>query len=75
MTHSQLVDEVMNLPDKDRAELALALIRSLGQAPGGELARDEADWHRAWGVELERRMADVRSGKAKTIPAADVFRR
>jgi hypothetical protein len=35
----------------------------------------EADWEAAWVAESERRLQEVREGKMKEIPAAEVFAR
>ncbi len=56
------------LPANQRAELARFLIESL------DIVSDE-DAGAAWDVELARRIAMVKSGKAITEPAEDVFAR
>ncbi|MEN9572768.1 MAG: putative addiction module component [Verrucomicrobiota bacterium] len=53
------------LPTKDRAYLAERLIASL----------DESELEQQWTGEAIRRRDEVRSGKVKPIPAADVYRR
>lgn len=53
------------LPTKDRAYLAERLIASL----------DESELEQQWAGEAIRRRDEVRSGKVKPIPAADVYRR
>ncbi len=56
---------VEQLPTKDRAYLAERLIASL----------DEGDVEQQWTKEAVRRRDEVRSGKVKPIPAAEVYRR
>lgn len=59
---------VEQLPTKDRAYLAERLIASL----------DEGDMEQQWASEASeamRRRDEVRSGKVKSIPAAEVYRR
>lgn len=60
-----LAATVENLPSKDRAFLAERLIASL----------EDADIERQWMDEAIRRRDEVRSGKVKAIPAAEVYRR
>ena len=64
----ELEAEVMNLSLEGRAQLAEKLILSL-DAPSGE------ENLRLWVVEAERRLKELREGKAKEIPAEEVFRR
>ena len=60
--------KVMSLGIEDRARLAEKLILSLDAPPDEENLR-------LWVAEAERRLRELRSGKAKEIPARDVFRR
>jgi len=64
----ELEAEVMNLSLEGRAQLVEKLILSL-DAPSGE------ENLRLWVVEAERRLKELREGKAKEIPAEEVFRR
>ncbi|MDO9585380.1 MAG: addiction module protein, partial [Syntrophales bacterium] len=64
----ELEAEVMNLSLEGRAQLAEKLILSL-DAPSGE------ENLRLWVVEAERRLKELREGKAKEVPAEEVFRR
>jgi primosomal protein N'' len=56
---------VEQLPSKDRAFLAERLLASL----------EDSDIERQWIDEAVRRRDEVRSGKVKTVPAAEVYRR
>jgi putative addiction module component (TIGR02574 family) len=60
-----IADSVEQLPAKDRAFLAEHLIASL----------DDVDLEQQWAREALRRRDEVRSGKVKPIPAAEVYRR
>jgi len=60
--------KVMKLAIEDRARLAEKLILSL-DAPA------EEENLRLWVAEAERRLQELRAGKAKEISARDVFRR
>lgn len=58
---NQLLEQAMTLPEGERRELALRLLRSLGTA-------EDQDIMEAWYDEAERRLADVREGRAQTVP-------
>lgn len=65
-TARKLRDDALALPLGEREELALDLLASL--EPG------DPDWEDAWASELDRRLADVRSGAVKTVAWEDVKR-
>jgi putative addiction module component (TIGR02574 family) len=58
---SELLQKALELSEEERAELAGSLIESL------DTTVDEAAGV-AWNEEIARRIADLDSGKAKTIP-------
>ena len=60
-----IAETVEQLPAKERVYLAERLIASL----------DEAELETAWADEAIRRRDEVRSGKVKTVPAAEAYRR
>lgn len=68
MNDEQLEAEVMKLGLEAKARLAEKLILSL-DAPSDE------ENLRLWVAEAERRLRDLREGRAKEIPAEEVFRR
>ena len=68
MNDEQLEAEIMKLGLDARARLAEKLLLSL-DAPSDE------ENLRLWVVEAERRLKDLREGRAKEIPAEEVFRR
>ena len=57
---------LLELPPQERLRLGETLIESVG-----EFIDDETT--EAWRVEIERRIADWKSGAVKPIPAAEVF--
>jgi putative addiction module component (TIGR02574 family) len=63
--------EILQLSTEERAYLAQRLIESLDD----EEMDDPAEVERAWELEIERRVADYRSGKLETIPAEEVRRK
>lgn len=68
MEAGELLKHALSLPDKERAELASSLIDSLDPAV-------DADSESAWQEEIARRLAEVESGKAKTVPWDEVRRK
>ncbi len=62
-----LVAAALSLPEKQRAELAGRLLRSLDELP-------ESEWEAKWATESERRLAEVRAGRMTERPAEEVFR-
>ena len=61
----ELYEQASHLPAEDRAELAGRLLESI-EEPADEGVEE------AWAAEIERRIADYRAGKVKTIPWAEV---
>jgi len=72
MTHeaSDLLKKALALPAEERAELAGSLLESLD-----DVQDDPKAVEAAWNVEITRRIADLDSGKAKTIPWEEVRHR
>ena len=65
---AELKHKASQLSERERAELALALIESLdGEVDTGV---DEA-----WQVEIERRIAEIDRGEVELIPGDEVFAR
>ena len=60
-----LLQKALALSEEERAELASSLIDSLD-------ATVDEDAQSAWDQELAKRIADINSGKAKTIPWEEV---
>jgi putative addiction module component (TIGR02574 family) len=77
-TLERLKQEITGLSQKERAELAAFLVDSLDAAELAELDGDLDDGtpeeiQAAWRMEIERRLAQIRSGTVKGIPAEEVF--
>jgi putative addiction module component (TIGR02574 family) len=53
--------EALQLPPKARADIAGTLLRSLD-------SREDPNVEEAWAAEVDRRVAEVDSGKVKLIP-------
>ena len=58
---SELLQKALSLSEEERAELAASLLESL------DATVDQAG-EAAWNEEIARRIDDLESGKAKTIP-------
>lgn len=61
----ELYEQASHLSTEDRAELAGKLLESIEDPP------DEGV-EEAWAAEIERRIAEYRAGRVKTIPWAEV---
>ncbi|SFH09984.1 putative addiction module component, TIGR02574 family [Desulfotomaculum arcticum] len=67
MDQKELEKKVMQLSLEARARLAEKLILSL------DVPSEEENLH-LWVAEAERRLNELREGKAKEVPAKEVFR-
>lgn len=65
-TADLLLQDVLGLPTKKRAELALRIMESLDGEPS-------QDVEAAWAAEVRDRVDALRAGEASTRPAAEVF--
>jgi putative addiction module component (TIGR02574 family) len=66
-TQLEIVEaQALSLAAEERAQLADRLIASLF---------DDQDIEEAWAVEVERRIKDIESGRAKLIPASEAIAR
>ena len=64
MVPTEMLAEMLRLPEEERARLALELIRSLDGEP--EVGADEE-----WDAEIDRRGAEVDAGTAETVTLAE----
>ena len=62
-----LIAKALLLPVEVRTQLAEKLLRSLNPS------RKEID--EAWAAEAEKRVQEIRTGKVKTIPGGEVFKK
>jgi putative addiction module component (TIGR02574 family) len=67
-----LKTQLEKLPDRDRAELAVFLIRSLDEEVD---AGTDAGWDAAWDEELARRWQEIESGAVRGEPGEEVLAR
>jgi hypothetical protein len=66
-----LLEQALQLPEKERSSLIARLLRSLESMDDEELAPDA--WEAAWTEELDRRMRGTRNG-ADLVDGDAVFR-
>jgi putative addiction module component (TIGR02574 family) len=62
-----LLEKALSLSERERADLACSLIDSLD--PSVDQGAEDA-----WNEEIARRIADLDSGKAKTVPWDEIRR-
>ena len=67
-TARKVLEEALNLPDEERADVAAALLESLDGPP-------DPGVEEAWREEIARRLQEVREGKVQLIPWQEVRRR
>ena len=63
----ELFDEAVSLPIEIRMQLVDKLLRSLHPV--------EKEIDELWATEAEKRVEDIKSGKVKTIPGDEVFKK
>lgn len=70
MAHSlaDIEDDALQLPDEDRARLAVRLLASLEDEAGSP-----EEIEKLWVAEAERRFRELRDGVVQGIAARDVF--
>lgn len=61
-----LLEEALDLPESERAELAAALLRSLDP----EYSSPEIE--AAWAIEIQKRIRSIDAGEVKMIPWEEV---
>ena len=59
-------EEALKLTVEERAHLADRLLASLSE---------DAEVEEAWAIEVERRVADIESGRTHVVPAAEAIAR
>lgn len=62
----ELEQKASQLPDDERAQLALFLLESLEPTEDGEIEE-------AWRIEAESRLSEIERGAALLVPAEEVF--
>lgn len=65
-TLKQLTHDALELPVRERAELAHVLIASIDESTDPGISS-------AWDEELKKRVREIKEGRVKGIPAEEVF--
>ncbi len=68
-----LIATAMQLPLSQRVALANAMLNSIDSANDSDTTQDEID--AAWDTEIGRRIEDIDSGRVKTVPSSEVWKR
>ena len=68
MDSKQILLDALQLSDEERAAIAGELIESLD-------TEVDADAEAAWAAEIHRRVQELRTGRAQTVPWAEARRR
>jgi putative addiction module component (TIGR02574 family) len=63
---SRILNEVLELPAHERAELVERILDSLGEAPDPERLK-------RWAVETESRLDAIERGELETLPGEEVL--
>jgi putative addiction module component (TIGR02574 family) len=63
----KIIDEAISLPVEIRAKIIEKLLHSLNPI--------RAELDELWAEEAEKRVSDLKSGRVKTIPGKDVFKK
>ena len=71
LPRERLENEVLKLPQEERARLVELILRSLESDFPEE---NQTDVDAAWEAEIERRVSDIKSGRVRPIPGEDVFK-
>jgi putative addiction module component (TIGR02574 family) len=66
----QIFKQVLAMPRKARVSLRRQLDKSLSE--DGEEKISKKEWNRAWKAELDKRMAEIDSGRVKCVPYSEV---
>jgi putative addiction module component (TIGR02574 family) len=61
ITSQEILNTALQLPDKDRADLAASLIESLDRS-------FDSDTQAIWAEEVSRRLAELDSGTVRAVP-------
>ena len=69
----QVLKQALRLPQRERATLVAELLRTLDDEGDEGLTQEE--WETAWAAEINRRVREIREGKAELIDGDEALRR
>ena len=67
----QLIATALELTPDDRVVVANAILASLKDSPGCHVSAEVQD---AWSDEIRNRIADIDSGRVKTLPSSEAWK-
>lgn len=70
---NDLIATAMQLPISERVALANAMLSSIEPASDADVSQVEAD--AAWDAEIAQRIDDIDSGRVRTVPSSEVWKR
>lgn len=71
MSTAARIEELLALPDEDRAEIAGALMDSLDRSTRSDDV--ELEWERRWAAEAERRLDEYQRGVVQAVSAQEAI--
>ena len=69
----QILEQALRLPQRERATLVGELLRTLDDENDEGLTQEE--WEKAWAAEIDRRVSEIREGKAELIDGDEALKR
>ncbi len=69
----QVLEQALRLPQRERAALVAELLRTLDDEGDEGLTQEE--WEKAWAAEIDRRVSEIREGKAELIEGDEALKR
>lgn len=66
-----LLDQALKLPEEERGELAISLLRSLGPDGGDEPGVQELE--AMWSAELDQRIREIHDGSVELVDGDEVL--
>jgi len=75
MAMQDVLDAALQLPSKERGELAEKLLESLGDDGAEDRVDEKFEYEAEWTNEIDRRMKEIREGRAKLVDGEEVLAR
>lgn len=69
----QVLKQALRLPQRERATLVEELLRTLDD--NGDESLTQEEWEKAWAAEINRRVREIREGKAELIDGDEALRK
>lgn len=69
----QVLQQALRLSQRERGTLVAELLRTHDDEPDEGLTQEE--WEKAWAAEIDRRVGEIREGKAELIDGDEALKR